>query len=82
MELKRDGDSLSGSYFYHKSGSGNKLTLKGKIAADGNFSLQEFTAAGKQTERCARKVRPVGPVEPFACDLRQTGGTLRHLPRR
>ena len=49
MEIKRDGGGLSGSYYYLKSGSANRLMLKGKIAADGNFAMQESDAAGKQT---------------------------------
>lgn len=49
MDIKRDGETLSGSYFYLKQGSSNRLTLKGKIAADGSFTMQEFDAAGKQT---------------------------------
>ena len=49
MEIKRDGDSLKGSYYYRRSGSSNRLTLNGKIAADGSFTMQETDAAGKQT---------------------------------
>ena len=49
MSLNRDGTALVGSYYYLKSGAANKLTLRGVIAADGSFTLQEFDAAGKQT---------------------------------
>src|ERR1035437_3370905 len=49
MDIKRDGDSLNGSYYYRRSGSANRLTLNGKIAADGSFTMQESDAAGKQT---------------------------------
>ena len=49
MDIKREGESLGGSYYYLKSGSTNRLTLKGKIAADGTFTIQESDAAGKQT---------------------------------
>ncbi len=49
MDIKRDGGNLSGSYYYRKSGSSNRLTLKGKIAADGSFTMQESDAGGKQT---------------------------------
>ena len=49
MDIKREGDSLKGSYYYHRSGSANRLTLKGIIAADGSFTMQESDAAGKQT---------------------------------
>ena len=49
MAIKREGGILSGSYYYRKSGSTNRLMLKGTIAADGSFTLQESDAAGKQT---------------------------------
>ncbi len=49
MDIKRDGGNLSGSYYYVKSGSSNRLMLKGKIDADGSFTMQETDAAGKQT---------------------------------
>ncbi len=49
MVLRREGGELSGSYFYLKSGSANRLKLRGKIGADGSFTLQEFDAAGRQT---------------------------------
>ena len=55
MELKRDGGSLSGTYYYLKSGAANKLTLKGTIAADGSFKMQETDASGKQTGEFAGK---------------------------
>lgn len=49
MTLRREGDELNGSYFYAKSGSANALTLRGKIEANGNFTMQEFDSSGKQT---------------------------------
>jgi hypothetical protein len=49
MDIRREGDSLKGSYYYRKSGSANRLTLSGKIAGDGSFTMQETDAAGKQT---------------------------------
>lgn len=49
MDIKRDGGTLSGSYYYRRSGSSNRLTLDGTIAADGTFTMQESDAAGKQT---------------------------------
>jgi len=49
MELKREGQNLTGSYYYRKSGSTNRLMLKGTIAADGQFTMRETDAAGKQT---------------------------------
>lgn len=49
MTLRREGDQLQGSYFYIKSGNANKLSLRGKINADGSFIMQEFDASGKQT---------------------------------
>ena len=49
MSLRREGDELKGSYFYSKSGSANSLSLRGKIDAGGNFTMQEFDSSGKQT---------------------------------
>ncbi len=49
MDITRDGDTLGGSYYYRRSGSANRLTLKGKIAADGSFTMLESDATGKQT---------------------------------
>src|SRR6185369_4018554 len=49
MDIKREGESLAGSYYYLKSGSANRLALKGKVAADGTFTMQESDAGGKQT---------------------------------
>jgi hypothetical protein len=49
MFLRRDGERLSGRYFYLKSGSANSLNLTGTINADGKFALRETDAAGKQT---------------------------------
>jgi Protein of unknown function (DUF3298)/Deacetylase PdaC len=49
MTLRREGNNLSGSYFYAKSGSANKLSLRGEIDANGNFTMREFDSAGRQT---------------------------------
>lgn len=49
MTLQRDGERLSGSYFYVKSGSAYPLNLDGKIDASGKFSMQETDASGKKT---------------------------------
>ncbi|MEP6947609.1 MAG: DUF3298 domain-containing protein, partial [Acidobacteriota bacterium] len=49
MDIKRDGGTLTGSYYYRKSGSGNRLMLSGTISGDGSFTMQETDAAGKQT---------------------------------
>jgi len=49
MDIKREGDSLSGSYYYLKSGSSNRLILKGKVSGDGSFTMQESDETGKQT---------------------------------
>src|SRR6201991_367800 len=46
MKLVRAGDQLSGSYFYQRIGT--RINLRGKIAPDGNFTLDEFDQAGKQ----------------------------------
>ncbi|CAN5758107.1 hypothetical protein BH20ACI4_BH20ACI4_23870 [soil metagenome] len=47
MNLVRDGDKLSGSYFYTKIGK--PLKLSGKIAKDGKFTLEETDDSGKKT---------------------------------
>jgi hypothetical protein len=49
MFLWREGGDLRGSYYYVKSGSANRLSLRGKIGADGSFTMQEFDSAGRQT---------------------------------
>ncbi|MBV9242920.1 MAG: DUF3298 and DUF4163 domain-containing protein [Acidobacteria bacterium] len=49
MTLTRSGDTISGSYYYLRSGSANKLTLKGKVGADGTLTMQEYDSTGKQT---------------------------------
>ena len=47
MKLVRTGDQLSGSYYYQRIGT--RINLRGKIEQDGNFTLDEFDQAGKQT---------------------------------
>lgn len=47
MKLVRTGDQINGSYFYQRIGT--RINLRGKIAPDGNFTLDEFDQAGKQT---------------------------------
>src|SRR6185369_15766565 len=47
MKLVRSGEQLSGSYFYQRIGT--RINLRGKIEPDGNFTLDEFDQAGKQT---------------------------------
>lgn len=47
MTLTRDGDKLSGTYFYTKYKT--DLKLSGTIDATGKFKLQETEAAGKKT---------------------------------
>jgi hypothetical protein len=49
MEIKRNGENLTGSYYYRRSGSAKRLTLKGTISPDGAFMMREMDAAGKQT---------------------------------
>lgn len=49
MTLRREGNSLNGTYFYAKSGSAHKLSLRGEIDASGNFTLKEFDSSGRQT---------------------------------
>jgi hypothetical protein len=47
MKLIREGDKLSGSYYYQKIGTA--IGLKGTIDKDGNVAIDEFDPAGKQT---------------------------------
>jgi hypothetical protein len=47
MKLVREGERLTGTYFYQKVGT--KIDLRGSIDADGNLSLDEFDPSGKQT---------------------------------
>ena len=47
MKLVRIGPQLSGSYFYQRIGT--RINLRGQIEPDGNFTLDEFDQAGKQT---------------------------------
>jgi hypothetical protein len=47
MKIAREGERLSGSYFYQKIGT--KIDLKGTIDKDGSVTLEEFDTGGKQT---------------------------------
>jgi hypothetical protein len=47
MKLVREGENLTGSYFYQKVGK--KIDVRGTIDKDGNVTLDEFDAKGKQT---------------------------------
>src|SRR5690349_16753987 len=47
MKLVREGDQLTGSYYYQKIGT--PITLRGTVDKDGNLTLQEFDGTGKQT---------------------------------
>lgn len=47
MNLRREGDKLSGTYFYTKIGK--NLNLSGTVDAKGNFNLKETDASGKGT---------------------------------
>jgi uncharacterized protein DUF3298/peptidoglycan-N-acetylmuramic acid deacetylase PdaC-like protein len=47
MKLVREGERLTGSYFYQKVGT--KIDLNGTIDKDGNVVLAEFDSGGKQT---------------------------------
>lgn len=47
MKLAREGDKLTGSYFYQKVGT--KIDLRGIVDKDGNLTLEEFDSGGKQT---------------------------------
>jgi uncharacterized protein DUF3298/peptidoglycan-N-acetylmuramic acid deacetylase PdaC-like protein len=47
MKLVREGENLTGSYFYQKVGK--KIDVRGTVDKDGNVTLEEFDANGKQT---------------------------------
>lgn len=47
MKLVRNGDQLTGSYFYQKVGT--PITLRGAVDKEGNLTLEEFDPNGKQT---------------------------------
>ena len=47
MKLVRNGDQLSGNYFYQKVGT--KIDLRGSVDKEGNLLLDEFDAGGKPT---------------------------------
>lgn len=47
MKLVREGENLTGSYFYQKVGK--KIDLRGTVDKDGNVTLEEFDSNGKQT---------------------------------
>lgn len=47
MKLVREGENLTGSYFYQKVGT--RIDLRGSLDKDGNFTLEEFDPGGKQT---------------------------------
>ena len=47
MKLVREGEKLTGSYFYQKVGT--KIDLRGSIDREDNVILEEFDGAGKQT---------------------------------
>ncbi|HEY0431624.1 MAG TPA: RsiV family protein [Pyrinomonadaceae bacterium] len=47
MKLARDGDKLTGSYYYQKVGT--KIDVRGEVDKDSNVTLEEFDASGKQT---------------------------------
>ena len=47
MKLTRDGDQVTGNYFYQRVGT--RIDVKGTIDKDNNLTLQEFDGAGKET---------------------------------
>jgi len=47
MKLVREGEQLTGNYFYQKVGT--KIDLHGTVDKDGNVTLEEFDPSGKQT---------------------------------
>ena len=56
MNLMRDGDRLSGSYFYPRVGK--DIALVGTVDSGGNVSLTESDASGKQTGIFKGKWKP------------------------
>jgi len=56
MSLARDGERLSGSYFYPKVGK--EIALKGTIDNDGNVELKEADETGKNTGVFKGKWKP------------------------
>jgi Protein of unknown function (DUF3298)/Deacetylase PdaC len=61
MTLIRDGERLSGSYFYPKVGK--NIDVKGTIDKDGNVDLKESDESGKQTGVFKGKWRPATEIE-------------------
>jgi hypothetical protein len=61
MKLVREGERLTGSYFYQKVGT--KIEVKGTIDKDGKVVLAEFDSSGKQTGEFQ------GIWKPFESDL-------------
>ena len=47
MKLTRNGEQITGNYFYQKIGT--RIDLKGTIDKDNNITLEEFDASGKQS---------------------------------
>lgn len=47
MKLLREGDKLTGSYFYQKVGT--RIELRGTVDAGGSVALEEFDPSGKST---------------------------------
>lgn len=47
MKLVREGEKLTGSYFYQKIGK--KIDARGTVDKDGTVTLEEFDSSGKQT---------------------------------
>jgi hypothetical protein len=64
MKLTFGGENLSGAYFY--SAIGKDISLKGRVDAKGNLSLQEFDPAGKQTGKFICKLVEASDENPLA----------------
>ncbi|HXM34168.1 MAG TPA: RsiV family protein [Pyrinomonadaceae bacterium] len=47
MKLVRDGEQVTGNYFYQKVGT--RIALKGTVDRTGNVTLDEYDSGGKQT---------------------------------
>lgn len=47
MKLIRDGEQVTGNYFYQKAGA--RIEVKGTVDKSGNLALDEYDSGGKQT---------------------------------
>lgn len=74
MRLSRDGERVSGTYFY--DAIAQNLILDGRINAQGKLTLEEFDASGKQTGKfmCRYEKPEVSNVD-VTCDWTKPDGS-------